>query len=177
MQNLIATAVAPLKDRAIEHATAHAQRLVEMVRREMTEAGWDLQKAAPYPRSFNTGRTEYLKQKGRYDLFRQLTTSTKASRNRTEPDFAVMNDAGVARLFEDFKAGAAASYDAYVAKLTAKIGKVTSASLDGEGTWVYSNLTVTTEAGERQVWRTQMIINVSILGKVFNQWPTRRVKG
>jgi hypothetical protein len=34
---------------------------------------------------------------------------------------------------------------------------------------------VTTQEGEDQVWRTQMIVNVSVLGKLFNQWPTRQV--
>lgn len=44
------------------------------------------------------------------------------------------------------------------------------------GVWFQSELDVVTVAGERQTWRTKMIFNVSCLGKVFNQWPTRQVK-
>jgi hypothetical protein len=40
--------------------------------------------------------------------------------------------------------------------------------------WDNSILTVDTNIG-RQVWHTKVIWNTSVLGKSFNQWPTRRI--
>jgi hypothetical protein len=69
-------------------------------------------------------------------------------------------------------------FDAYAAKLAGKIGlPITSAELTGQ-LWNYSFLQVEVEEGGEkgsQVWKTQMILNVSYLGKLFNQWPTRLV--
>ncbi len=69
---------------------------------------------------------------------------------------------------------AEASFCGYLAKLAGKIdSRILSGRLQGvlwDGSW----LTVETEAG-RQVWRTQCIINFSVYGKAFNQWPTRRI--
>lgn len=42
-------------------------------------------------------------------------------------------------------------------------------------TWQDTDLTVTLDNGSRQVWHTQIIVNFSVYGKAFNQWPTRRV--
>lgn len=68
------------------------------------------------------------------------------------------------------------SYDKWVYKLVQKIAKpVTDAEVSGDP-WTGSTITVTTNDGEQQTWRTQMILNTSKLGKVFNQFPTRRAK-
>jgi hypothetical protein len=40
--------------------------------------------------------------------------------------------------------------------------------------WENSTLTVETTEGT-QIWHTKMILNVSGLGKIYNQWPTNRV--
>lgn len=63
--------------------------------------------------------------------------------------------------------------DAYIAKMVTYIGEVETAELDGQ-LWSYSSLIVTKD-GEKQVHRTRCIINVSKYGKLFNQWPTRRI--
>ncbi len=42
-------------------------------------------------------------------------------------------------------------------------------------TWQDTDLTVTLDRGAAQLWHTQVILNFSVLGKAFNQWPTRRV--
>lgn len=63
--------------------------------------------------------------------------------------------------------------DAFIAKMVTYIGEVETAELTGQ-LWAYSNLTVTKD-GEKQVHRTRCIINVSKYGKLFNQWPTRRI--
>lgn len=88
-----------------------------------------------------------------------------------------VTDATVAAYVEKARQAASDAHDAFVAKLTAKIGApVLSASLKGSHVWDFSDLTVEIEGG-RQVWRTQMIVNCSVLGKLFNQWPSRQVKG
>lgn len=65
-------------------------------------------------------------------------------------------------------------------KLAGKIDRAGTGITDityhgGKNPWDYSHVIVEAESG-RQTWRTQMIINVSCLGKLFNQWPTRLVK-
>ena len=42
--------------------------------------------------------------------------------------------------------------------------------------WSYSFLYVTTPSNGDQCWKTQQIINQSKLGKLFNQFPTRKIK-
>lgn len=74
-------------------------------------------------------------------------------------------------------------FDTYSIKLAGKIAlPVESATITGK-LWNYSFLVARIESGfwngsERQPfqrWKTQMILNTSVLGKLFNQWPTRRV--
>ncbi len=64
----------------------------------------------------------------------------------------------------------------FICKLVAKVGEVTEASIAGNHIWGESYLTVTTIAGAKQTWKTQQIVNVSVLGNYFNQWPTRLMK-
>jgi hypothetical protein len=70
----------------------------------------------------------------------------------------------------------------FAAKLAGKIdgelaelggGTIRSITLHGD-MWTGSTLTVDTTRGTQR-WETQVIVNVSCLGKLFNQWPTRRV--
>jgi hypothetical protein len=82
----------------------------------------------------------------------------------------------VERFITRAKEDAAAQYDSYVQKLIGKIGEVTAASLDGDHVWGFSYLTVTLPNGKKEVWKTQMIVNISKLGKLFNQFPTRKMK-
>ena len=88
----------------------------------------------------------------------------------------VMMDAGRIELFlKQVALDAAADFDAYVGKLTKKVGDVVSAKVEG-ALWQGSRLTVTKADGSIERWNTQQIINVSVLGKLFNQWPTRKQK-
>ena len=74
----------------------------------------------------------------------------------------------------DAKRAAQAEVDSYVIKLAEKINKpVLGLTVRGD-LWHGSTLTVTTPEGE-ETWVTQCIINCSCLGKLFNQWPTRKV--
>lgn len=175
--NPIAAAVAPLKDRAVALAEARANEKIASVLAKMAANGWSLKAVAPYPRS-NMSRRSYVEAKAKHSLYSMLTRPAveRVSYRQDESDIRVSNEEGQAHFVKQFREAAAASYDSYVAKLQIKVGAVSSARLEGNSTWAYSNLHVVTEAGEAQVWRTQMILNVSVLGTLFNQWPTRQVK-
>jgi hypothetical protein len=58
-------------------------------------------------------------------------------------------------------------------RTTSNRGKVLAVECKGD-MWQYSILTVKTDRGT-QIWHTQVIWNTSVLGKSFNQWPTRRI--
>jgi hypothetical protein len=181
--NPIEAAVAPLKDRAVALAAARAEQKITEVLADLHAHGWSLKAAAPHPRS-NMSRRSYKEMQAKHNLYRQLTDRADRTNDPNAylssvpgaDDLRISNDASEVHFVKQFKEAAAASYDAYVAKLVKKVGPVKSADLYGESTWAHSNLHVVTEAGERQVWRTQMILNVSVLGTLFNQWPTRQVK-
>lgn len=175
MSNPIEAAVAPLKADAIKRAEQEANKLVDRVRTELAAAGNDLQKCAPYPRT-NVDRMTYQRYLSRYQLFHAICKLRAATRRLDDPNYADVNDALVLRFIDQAKADAAAQYEAFVAKLISKIGGVTEAVLEGNHVWSYSYLRVVTAAGEQQTWKTQQIVNVSKLGKLFNQWPTRKVK-
>jgi hypothetical protein len=65
-------------------------------------------------------------------------------------------------------------YEQYVNKLINKVGDCDSATVTGD-LWNYSILTITKGAVVER-WKTSMILNVSKNGKVFNQFPTRKIK-
>lgn len=69
------------------------------------------------------------------------------------------------------------SYMSWVDKMISKISKpVKSATMVGSP-WTGSTLTIKHTDGETEAWNTQMIINQSKYGKMFNQFPTRVVGG
>ena len=122
------------------------------------------------------GRNEYMQVYATYKLFRSLTTWRKSSISMHEPEMADMDAAKAEEFVKEAKEDAAYQYEQYVAKLNKKIGPTKSATLEGNHVWGYSFLRVVTASGEKQTWKTQTIINQSKLGKVFNQFPTRKIK-
>lgn len=176
MTNVIETAVAPMKAEAMNRAEKHARELVAKAAAELAQAGFDLNIVAPYPKSWGADSREYNVKLAKYRFFGVITTWRAASYRMNEPHFADINAAKVEKLVADAREDAAFQYEAFVAKLNSKIGPATAARLEGNHVWGHSYLHVTTAAGEQQIWKTQMIINVSKLGKIFNQFPTRKVK-
>lgn len=175
--NPIAKAVEPLRQDAIKSAAANAKKLVEKVTAELDAAGWDANKAAPFPNSLRCSRQSYREGQSKYYLFRSLTKRADGniSRSPGSPEPVMISEEGVARFIKQMEDQASASYESYVAKLISKVGEVSAAKLLIEGTWAYSLLEVTKPNGEVENWKTQMIMNISVLGKLFNQWPTRKV--
>lgn len=180
MINPIEAAVAPLKNDAMDAAEKYARQLVERIGKDLEAADWNMETAAPYPNG-NMSRPQYMTMINKRRLFDRVTTSDEKRmkgiiRRPGAPHFVVVDSASVERFVVEARKDAAAQYDAFVAKLTFKIGDCSAAVLEGNHVWGCSYLTVTKASGN-EVWKTQSIINVSKLNKVFNQWPTRKMKG
>lgn len=172
--NLIESAVSHLRDSAIDRAAKESQIVIDRVLNDLSENNWDAQICAPFPSSRDS---DFVRGKSKYELYRMLTSrQDDMSRRPHSPDIRKVNQKLQDQFIENAKRDAGIQYDAFVAKLVAKVGEVTEATLDGEHVWGYSILTVKKPDGEVQRWKTQMIINVSKLNKLFNQWPTRKVK-
>lgn len=181
----IARAVAPLKDAAVESAEAAARLIIANWHRKLEACGWDAHAVAPYPSSkMSTGayRTaERLYRQVRsitrhdYDATNAAVRADQSKRNACE---IVRADAtNEQRFVDEVRALAAATYEAYVWKLHEKIGTVETASITQlYGVWNHSHLTVEKAGGVTEVWYTQMILNHSVYGLPFNQFPTRKLK-
>lgn len=188
--NPIEAAVAPLKEEAVKKAYQYAEKIITNVLLDLAANDMDATKAAPYPAS-TLRRPEYILAKSKYGLYRALTDHdtddirTKAQKpwdNPTRsPNIRKRSIEAESKFLDDAKRDAAAQYDLFVMKLIDKCGPCDRASLKGSHVWGFSFLTVERfdAAGNtltREVWKTQQIVNVSKLGKVFNQWPTRKVR-
>lgn len=171
----IATAVLPLKSEAVVRAEQEARAIVSRVTQKLIESGNDLKVAAPYPHG-GMSREEYMQVLSTYQLFSSLTTRRKSSCGMNEPILVDITPTKVERFVQEAKEDAAYNYDLFIAKLNMKIGACTSATLTGNHVWSQSILTATKNNGTKENWKTQMIVNCSKLGKLFNQFPTRKVK-
>jgi len=172
----IATAVEPLRAAAISRAVEYANAIIKTVSERLAECAYDLNAAYPYP-SAKLGRcAEYFKRKQDLTTASHLVTWRQCSHRVSEPCYVDIVLVKVKKYIEESKASASASYDLFITKLESKIGAHTSATLSGNHVWGHSELTVTMPDGSTQVWRTQMIVNVSKNGLLFNQFPSRQVK-
>ena len=178
----IAKAVEPVRAEAIARATKEAFAVIAKMEKDLEAAGGDRKVLAPYPSSLHCDSRTFSIKKGYYNLVRELTERNipeggwAGSLSPKDPDPARMSPQGCARFVKNSQEDASAQYDSFIAKLEAKIGEVTSATLTGEHVWGHSILTVIKMDGSVERWKTQMIVNVSVLGKLFNQWPSRKVK-
>lgn len=170
----VAVAIEPLREDAINRAEEEAKKIVKRVREELKENGNDLNKVAPYPES-NVPRYLYWVQLSKYRLFSSLCEWRNGSYRPGEPCLADVDSNFVAKFVKASKESAAVQYDAFVVKLCQKVGSCESATITGNHVWSHSFLVVEKTTG-KEVWKTQQIVNVSKLGKLFNQWPSRKVK-
>lgn len=172
-QNLIAAMAEPRNEyrvRCLEHIRSTVQRTVEMVEAHKH----DLNKAYPYPAHREQRETARMMHENRRfaEKFFQGATSSNyqagvyivVRRDNNEEVIQALAD----KMVSDY-------FDGYIYKLSKKIGKPVKTATHEGSLWTNCKLTVTCEDGETQVWHTKCIFNCSCLGKVFNQWPTRRV--
>ena len=175
----IAKAVEPVKAEAIERAEQGAKERIANLTKQLEEAGGDINVLAPYPNSLRTNRDEYTRAIRKRNLFISITDTDQTkpvNYTRNGPEWRVIDPAKVLQFIEEAKLDAAEQYRAFVHKLVKKIGPTTEATLSGSHVWGYSTLFITKADGTKEKWRTHQIVNVSVYGKLFNQWPSRKVK-
>jgi hypothetical protein len=166
---------------------SHMQEYIDMAKKRSEEFvrdkleilkkhDMDLDKVAPRPRS-NMSRGEYMAAEAKRDLYRSFTKPVSSSTARSgEPYIVKANQAMIDRYVELNVKGAEEAYRNFMAKMIQKIGKpVVDAKMTGN-IWTNATLHVTTNDGEYQTWSTQMILNFSKYQKMFNQFPSRKVK-
>lgn len=171
-------AVEPLLADAEQAAEQYANKIIKNVMDDLAANGWDLQKCAPWPRGLPYGTPEYHMAVSKQKLYHSLVCddpSAPRSYSLGAPNIVKADPDSQKRFVDEARRNAALQYESFICKLEDKIGSHSAAVLDGSHVWGYSILTVTTPEGVQR-WKTQTIINVSKLGKLFNQYPTRKVK-
>lgn len=178
VQQPVGAAVHALKAQAVEAAAQAASRVIDRVMSDLEAKGWDINAAAPYLNSFNTGREAYQRAANKRSLYSRLTKSEgySYSSRSTAPKIVEPCLEGQARFIAQSEQDAALQYDMFIIKLVSKVGEVTGAELNGSHVWSHSILTTITATGETVKWKTQQILNYSVLGTPYYQWPTRIVK-
>lgn len=173
----VGRALHPAKVEAVKSAREKAEQVIERVAKELEEAGWDIDAVAPYPNSISSSTAEYHSKKNKYTLFHSLTRSASGTYpRRGEPRLVVMADDLKARFISNSEQDAAYQYDAFICKMVGKVGEVTDAQISGDHIWDHSILTVTLPSGQVQRWKTQQIVNYSVYGRPYLQWPSRIAK-
>lgn len=171
----VKAAIAPLKAAAMDHAEEQAVAYVERIALQFV--GQDLNVVAPRPTS-KMSRVEYRRLQARRSAILQVLRGVSSpSCMPGQPIMLTRDPAHEAAFIRNERVAAGVSFDAYVAKLEGKVGQgVTGASVEGRYLWQGSTLTVL-KGDVTERWHTQQIINYSVLGNAYNQWPTRLLKG
>lgn len=153
---------------------AHLAKQVDEVKAKLEANGMDMEKTFPYPNG-NMGRAAYIVAQDAWNFAKMFFKSTTSHGFRQpDPVVAIPSNEKSRKLDKLADEATARHFDGYIIKLANKIGKpIVSAKLVGS-LWHDCTLHVICEDFEPQCWHTQCIWNVSCLGRVFNQWPTRR---
>lgn len=165
-QSHVAAAVEPSRAAAVERARiearALASRIWERYEQDPTIGSYARRSAFPHTTAYEIYRRNYT-------LLGEVTATTDGGKTRTPAPEKVE------RFVADAAKEAELAYTSFIAKLEKKVGECDSATLEGDHVWGHSTLIVV--KGEQvERWRTQQIVNVSKLGRPFNQWPTRKLK-
>ncbi|RYF12770.1 MAG: hypothetical protein EOO40_00400 [Deltaproteobacteria bacterium] len=188
--HVIIQAVRPLLDAAVAQATAQATAFLAELKAAI-DAQPLLDILAPYP-EYVSCHAPVLAQRTRtakleYRMLLERLTTELDDPNADDysvpamPTTVVWSKAGAEKYMAKVVSKAEHQYVAYALKLISKIecdGNVAQAAVlaGDERLWQLSVLTVTMQDGSVQRWQTKMIWNVSVLGNIFNQFPTRRLK-
>lgn len=174
LKNSLSAARAEYHARIVELTAKSVENLFAQLEAD----GWDAQKSYSFPNSSFGNCQSYLMGKESYEFCRKFTKAVNSCRGMHQPEPRVKKTpAEIATIIEAIAAKATVEYfDGWIYKLSGKIGKPVKTATVRGNLWTGSQLDVTTTDGERQVWNTQIILNTSVLGKLFNQFPTRRAK-
>lgn len=167
----LSAALVEAREESIGRAVNAAQAFVERIRADLAAVEGRIDEIAPRPRGFES-RAVYMQAKARRAGIEAICNVTSVY----EGSIATVSADKAEAFYRRITLDAVASFEGYVAKLAAKIGRtIASATLTGL-LWQGSTLRVTFDDGTVEVWKTRQILNVSSLGTLFNQWPTRKVK-
>lgn len=165
------------------------------MRETLAEVGMDLFRVAPGGKSWTQGRKEYRMAEDLQKRYRASFADSPEIANKPymsystgkTPWLVVEKPDAEAKVRAEAKRAANDTFDAFLYKMAGKINAeleqgdfAESASLVGV-IWDGCTLTVSVgnkeqpRAGRDQQWTTKCILNQSVYGKLFNQWPTRRV--
>ena len=170
----VGRALHPRKAAAVQSAREQAVAKIAQLRKDLEAAGWDIRAAAPVPN--NVWDSGYKAARARRSVYESVTKSVDSSYSRSGPRIVEMDQNGIDRFISNSEQDAALQYDAFICKMVAKVGDVTDATLQGDHVWSHSILTVTLPDGSQQRWKTQQIVNYSVYGTPYLQWPSRIVK-
>lgn len=175
----VVDAIEPQRAAAIQKAEKAANELIDRRLKVLADHDWDVNAAAPRPKGTES-RATYKQMMAAHNALLSFTADDERrnprSRSFRAPNYRVRSQKAVDRFLEMTRQSTNDQYDSFIGKMVEKIGPVASAELSGSHVWGYSFLKVTKEDGSTEVWKTQQITNVSSLGTIFNQWPTRRLK-
>ena len=161
-----------------------SKRLDEMLAK-LAACGMDAEAAFPYPRSTRISRNDYIRGVSDYHFCIKYfaATDNRTWRGDAEPrPVALRTNSSelVEKEAAEYAKEATASFIHKIAgkmeahAIKADLGEVTGCQHTGD-LWAGSTVTYQTAKGEVH-WHTQTIINISVLGKLFNQFPTRLIK-
>lgn len=186
-KNKIVKAVAPLKERAMLNTRARCHQEIELLKTELAKVDFEVDRYAPEPRPYSNkdhpmrGTPHYAMMfEKRRKVYQNFTARKRDYQyDDKRPVIVDFDPEKAGKYFENEVARAVASYNAWVCKLIGKIGDVSQAKLRNPNAdlWGFSFLEVVSVTRGAEVWKTQEIVNCSKLGRYFNQWPTRKVKG
>lgn len=173
-QEPVGLALHPYKAEAVRSAREDAEKTIGSVRKDLETKGWDIQVAAPYPSSRDG---DYRVKLARYQLYASVTERQNPHGYGREAERLVkMSETGCQRFIDHSEQDAAFEYDMFICKMVSKVGEVTGAEISGDHVWSHSILTVTLPDGATQRWKTQQIVNYSVYGRPYLQWPSRKLK-
>lgn len=177
----VRTAILPMKEKAEEAAVSILKRrIAETLETLGRYYAWDRYKMQPYPNSLKMGRVEYMENLSKYRFLSEITTADKATRMMHEPDFCKADEKKIARALETARVLAGNTFEAYACKLAKKVGTdvvAADAVSEGNDLWQASTLQTYHADGTFTAWATKTIVNCSVYGKLFLQFPTRKRKG
>jgi hypothetical protein len=181
----IAQAMAPTETLL---AAAYEKHLVAQYRRtveKLAADGWDARISFGYPDG-NMSRANYEAQKDAYNYVNAITVrddSKGGGYGMRDPRFVKLKHSEtemMAKLAAKAAQMAKDALEAFTWKLSGKVQSelaagdaVSAATYAGvKNPWNDSFIHISTTAGGAQCWKTKMILNFSVYGKPFNQWPT-----
>jgi len=171
-QNLIAALAGPREDYRVRCVDL-LRKDIETAEAKLAKNGHDLNAAYPSPVRGEEPLTARFKVEARR-FVGQFFRSTGQGSYTAGPYIVVRRDDNEAVISALADKMVSAHFDGYIYKLSHKIGKPVATATHTGSIWTNCVLVVTCQDGETQTWHTQCIFNTSVLGRVFNQWPTRR---